>query len=103
MVQMLINGQFQTGQTALDVGITDLMVMEQNGTSVLYASSGQSGGLSSFELSPSGSVSILDTALYNGAWAEAALSEMSLMEVNGAMAIAVAGSGAEQLDRKSVV
>lgn len=97
MVQMVINGQFQTGQSVLDVGITDLLVTVQDGVSVLYASSGQNGGITSFELNPNGSVSMLDTALYNSAWSNAALSEMSLIEVNGALCIAVAGSGAEQL------
>lgn len=97
MAQMVIQGQFQIGVAALDVGITDLMVTEHNGKSILYATSGQNGGLSSYELHANGSVSILDSALYNAAWAGAALQEMSLMEVNGAMCIAVAGSGSEQL------
>ncbi|QXT39847.1 calcium-binding protein [Gymnodinialimonas ceratoperidinii] len=97
MAQMVINGQFQTGVSALDIGIADLMVVEQNGLSVLYASSGRNGGVSAFALDGAGSVSLRDTALYDPAWAEAALAELSLMEVNGALCIAVAGSGAEQL------
>ncbi|MBY4894440.1 hypothetical protein KUL25_16915 [Rhodobacteraceae bacterium N5(2021)] len=97
MVQMVINGQFDTGQLALDVGITDLMVTVQNGTSVLYTSTGQNGGLTAYELNPNGSVSILDTALYDSTWADGVLREMSLIEVNGAMAIAVAGSGEDDL------
>jgi Ca2+-binding RTX toxin-like protein len=97
MAQMVINGQFQTGVAALDVGISDLMVVEQNGLSVLYTSSGQNGGIGAFALNGSGSVSLRDTALYNPAWAEAALADMALMEVNGAQCIAVAGSGAAQL------
>lgn len=94
---MVIKGQFQTGQSALDVGITDLMVTVQNGKSVLYASSGQNGGLSAFDLNPGGAVSILDTAYYNSAWSDGVLRDMSLVEVNGAMCIAVAGSGEDQL------
>lgn len=34
---MVIKGQFDTGQLALDVGITDLMVTAQDGKTVLYA------------------------------------------------------------------
>lgn len=97
MVQMVINGQFDTGDAVLDTGITDLMVTVQNGQTVLYTTSGQNGGLSSFSLHSDGSVSILDTALYNQAWSKAVLSEMSLIEVNGVMCIAVAGSGVDQL------
>ena len=97
MVHMVVKGQFQTGQSALDVGITDLMVMVQDGETVLYASSGQTGGLTSFELASNGSVSVLDTTLYNSSWADSALAEMSLIEVNGALCVAVAGSGEDQL------
>lgn len=97
MVQMVVTGQFQTGQTALDVGITDLMVMVQDGETVLYASSGQTGGLTSFALASDGSVSVQDTALYNSSWADSALAEMSLIEVNGVLCVAVAGSGEDQL------
>lgn len=92
-----MQGQFQTGQLALDVGITDLMVVEQNGEAVLYASSGQNGGLTAFDLDPHGSVSVLDTAMFNSSWADDALNEMCLVNVNGAMCIAVAGSGVDQL------
>ncbi|GAB5447017.1 calcium-binding protein [Gymnodinialimonas sp.] len=97
MAQMVIKGQFQTGQLALDVGISDLMVTVVDGKSVLYTNSGQNGGLAAFELNPNGSVSILDTALFNSAWAEGALRDMYLMEVNGAICIAVAGNGEDQL------
>lgn len=94
---MQIKGQFETGQSALDVGITDLMVTVQNGRAVLYASSGQNGGLSAFDLTSSGSVNVMGSALFNSAWAISALQTMSLMEVNGETLIAVAGSGAEQV------
>ncbi len=97
MPSMVIQGQVQTGQAALDFGITDLMVMQQNGQTVLYASSGQTGGLSAFNLSGTGSASILDTQLYDTSWSGGALRDLALVEVNGAVGIAVAGSGADQL------
>lgn len=94
---MVVQGQVQTGQMALDFGITDLMVMEQNGKSVLYASSGQTGGLTAFDLGANGATGVLDTAHYNSAWSDGALRDMSLVNVNGVLCIAVAGSGEDQL------
>ncbi len=94
---MIVQGQVQTGQTALDYGITDLMVVEQNGQSVLYTSSGQSGGLSAFSLASTGSANLLDTQIFSSAWAAGALHDMALVEINGAVGLAVAGSGADQL------
>ncbi|WP_224816816.1 calcium-binding protein [Hasllibacter sp. MH4015] len=97
MVALVVQGQVQTGQTALDFGITDLMVIERNGQSVLYASSGQTGGLTAFTLGPSGTANFLDAELYNSAWSDGALRDMALIEVNGAPCLVVAGSGEDQL------
>ena len=97
MPSMVVQGQVQTGQNALDFGITDLMVMQQGGQSVLYASSGQTGGLTAFDLNTSGTASFLDSALYNSAWADGALRDLALVDVNGSACIAVAGSGEDQL------
>lgn len=73
------------------------MVVEQNGQSVLYTSSGQTGGLSAFSLSSTGTASLLDTQIFDSAWSSVALHDMALVEVNGLIGIAVAGSGADQL------
>ena len=97
MPTMVVQGQVQTGQTALDFGITDLMVMEHNGVPILYASSGQTGGLTAFGLGVSGTASFLDSAMYSSAWSDGALRSLTLLDVNGVLSIAVAGSGEDQL------
>lgn len=97
MPTMVVRGHVQTNQTALDYGITDLMVMEQDGQTVLYASSGQLGGLTSFGLAADGTATMKDTQLYSAAWSDGVLRDLALVEVNGQLSIAVAGSGADQL------
>ncbi len=97
MPTMVVQGHVQTNLTALDYGITDLMVMEQDGQAVLYASSGQLGGLTAFGLAANGAASVKDTQLYSPAWSDGVLRDLALVEVNGQLSIAVAGSGADQL------
>ncbi|WP_025311224.1 calcium-binding protein [Roseicyclus elongatus] len=94
----MVRGTFATGQTALDFGITDLMVTTAaDGSRVLYSTSGPTGGLSAFDVAGAAAPDLMDFTLYDGAWADGALHELTLFATETGAELFVAGNGEDQL------
>ncbi len=97
MSQLQFEGRFTSGQSALDVGVTDLMVMQGANGPMLYTTSGQLGGLTAYDLGQPGSASMADFAYFDAAWADGVLRDLALVDNNGTVSLAVAASGSQQV------
>jgi len=97
MTSLIVRGQVQTGQTALDHGITDLLAVSQNGQVTVYATSGQNGGLTAYELHPTATATVIDTAYFNAVWAGGAVDHLARVDTAAGPRLVVAGNGANQL------
>jgi Ca2+-binding RTX toxin-like protein len=97
MAALVFEGRVASGQSGLDVGISDLMIVDHGAGAMLYATSGPFGGLTAYDLGTVGSASVSDFAYYHGSWADGVMSDLALLDDNGALSIAVASSGTQQL------
>ncbi|MEX3017127.1 calcium-binding protein [Gymnodinialimonas hymeniacidonis] len=97
MPQLVFESRFSAGQTSLDVGITDLMVVEGVTGPMLYATSGQLGGLTAYDLGQPGSASLADFAYFDAAWSDGVMRDLALLDNNGTVSLAVAASGTQQV------
>ena len=97
MAQLVFQSRFTSGLSSLDYGVTDLMIIEGAGGPMLYATSGQLGGLSAYELGQPGAASLADFALYDAGWADGVMRDLALVDNNGTVSLAVAASGAQQV------
>ena len=93
MPQLTYQSRVSTGQSNLDFGIVDVMVHEVSGGVVLYSTSGVRGGVVAYDVAAGGSLSVSGTEEFHPIWDQDALSELALVEVDGQMSLAVAGSG----------
>ena len=97
MPQLVFENRFTSGHSSLDTGISDLMVVDSVTGPMLYATSGQLGGLTAYDLGQPGSASLADFAYFDAAWSDGVLRDLALVNVNGTVSLAVAASGSQQL------
>ncbi|PWK61687.1 M10 family metallopeptidase C-terminal domain-containing protein, partial [Roseicyclus mahoneyensis] len=93
MHQLVIENTTSTGQSALDHGITDLVVHQTPNGAVLYSSSGPNGGLTAHAIGTDGSLTLLDFALYHGSFASGVLDRLSIISTTDGVRMVVASNG----------
>lgn len=88
MPQIVIEGTTRTNQALLDHGITDLVVHHTPAGAVLYASSGQNGGLTSYAIGPNGALSLLDYAHFHHSYSLGVMDRVAIIATaNGAQMV----------------
>ncbi|MEM7723365.1 MAG: calcium-binding protein [Pseudomonadota bacterium] len=85
-----IIGQSKTNQTALDHGISDMVVVTTTSGPVLYTSSGADGGVVAYALSESGDLTAVDTSLFPNNWASDAIPNIGLIQSGATPQLVVA-------------
>ena len=97
MPQLVFEGRFSSGQSNLDTGITDILVIDGDDGPMLYTTSGPFGGLTAYALGTSGAVNLSDFAHFDAAWSDSVMRDLALIETNGAVSLAVAASGTQDV------
>ncbi|MEJ6391126.1 calcium-binding protein [Gymnodinialimonas ulvae] len=97
MPQLVFEGRFSSGQSSLDTGITDILVIDGADGPMLYATSGPFGGLTAYDLGVSGTIGLSDFAHFDAAWSDSVLRNLTLIETNGTLSLAVAASGSQDV------
>lgn len=95
MPQLVFEGRFSSGQSSLDTGITDILVIDGADGPMLYTTSGPLGGLTAYDLGTPGSVTLFDFAHFDAAWSDSVMRNLAVVETNGAVSLAVAASGTQ--------
>jgi len=80
MGKLAVAGQLSSNHSALDHGITDLVIHHTEFGAVLYTSSGQTGGVAAYAIDADGMVSLADHIHFSGAWFGDIMTEMALIE-----------------------
>lgn len=83
-----------TGQDDLDTDIRDLQWAPGPGDGYLYASTGENGGLSVFELGPDGGLTFIESKSYDSYGAAADTGALTLTDVSGSGQVFVGDTGA---------
>lgn len=91
MPQLVFQSQTTIGQTALDHGITDIVIVDQGGGPVAYVTSGQNGGVTAYAIATNGTLSPLDDSYFGAGYAADALDALELIETANGFALVVAG------------
>lgn len=97
MSHLSIEGQFQSDQTILDHGITDIVIRETTNGPVLYTASGPSGGVAAYSINADGDLALLDYAHFDAAWSAGAIANLSILETLTGPQLVVATGGSADL------
>ncbi|HHB80258.1 MAG TPA: hypothetical protein ENK83_00710, partial [Aliiroseovarius sp.] len=102
-MQFSVRGTVRSSIDALDFAISDMALVESGGDFTVIVSSGPNGGLASYDLNPTGSAALTDTALFNPAWALGISRDLALIDDGWGGITAVFGmTGTTQLGGFSV-
>ncbi len=75
-----VRGTVQTGQESLDIAISDLALFQSGASVSVFATSGPTGGLSSYTLTETGLAAYSDSAVFNPSWASGIADSIALLD-----------------------